>query len=162
MAPTDKHTFEWQTSEIIKCLLDDDEKDSGNRSFEANELVTDGPDDFDPVLIADKLREVADSLNDDITFKAALNDLKKAAAQEAAEAAFSHGVEALCKVAQSSDLAPEIQLIRASVALGCYVKKSCPELKNKLQRAMTAFLNRRVGPWVDQQGGWDAVSGVLV
>lgn len=39
-------------------------------------------DDFDPVLIADKLRAVADGLVDDVTFRATLNDLKKAVAQE--------------------------------------------------------------------------------
>lgn len=39
-------------------------------------------DDFDAIKIAEKLRTVADALNDDITFKAALNDFKKAAAKE--------------------------------------------------------------------------------
>lgn len=39
-------------------------------------------DNFDPVVIADKLKSVADALNDDIIFKAALNDLKNVAAQE--------------------------------------------------------------------------------
>lgn len=39
-------------------------------------------DNFNPVVIADKLRSVADALNDDIIFKAALNDLRKVAAQE--------------------------------------------------------------------------------
>lgn len=39
-------------------------------------------DDFNAIKIAEKLRTVADALNDDIAFKAALNDLKKAAAQE--------------------------------------------------------------------------------
>lgn len=39
-------------------------------------------DDFDPVVIADKLRSVADALNDDPRFRAALADVKKAAAQE--------------------------------------------------------------------------------
>lgn len=39
-------------------------------------------DNFDPVQIADKLKSVADGLYNDVTFKAALNDLKKAAAQE--------------------------------------------------------------------------------
>lgn len=47
-------------------------------------LVTAGSADgnFDPVLIADKLRSVADALNDDPRFKTALTDLKKAAAEE--------------------------------------------------------------------------------
>lgn len=39
-------------------------------------------DTFDPVIIADKLRTVADSLNADAQFKAALGDLKQAVAQE--------------------------------------------------------------------------------
>lgn len=40
------------------------------------------PDNFDPVLIADKLRSVADALNEDMIFKSVLTDMKKAAAQE--------------------------------------------------------------------------------
>lgn len=45
-------------------------------------LLVVAADDFDPVVIADKLRSVADALNDDPRFKAALTDLKKAAAEE--------------------------------------------------------------------------------
>lgn len=75
---------------------------------------------------------------------------------QAAEAAFSHGVKALCtpQVAQPAEVSSELQLIRASAALGRFVVKSCPNLKNKVHRTMTAFLNRRVGTWVAQQGGW--------
>lgn len=40
------------------------------------------PENFDPVAIAEKLRSVAGKLNDDMMFKAVLNDFKKAAAQE--------------------------------------------------------------------------------
>lgn len=39
-------------------------------------------DDFDPVIIADKLRAVADTLNEDPNFKKALDELKKTAATE--------------------------------------------------------------------------------
>lgn len=42
-------------------------------------LISDG---FDPVLIADKLKAVADGLVDDVAFRATLNDLKKAVAQD--------------------------------------------------------------------------------
>lgn len=75
---------------------------------------------------------------------------------QAAEAAFSSGVEALCKapVIQKAEVAPEVQLIRASVAFGLYIKKSCPELKSKVQNTMAAFLDRRVGSWVAENGGW--------
>lgn len=169
MAPSEAHV-EWQTCEIIRCLFEDDdvksrtlygfsERDSGlEGSIESDSAVA---DDFDPVLIADKLRSVADSLNDDVRFKAALTGLKKAAAQEAVNAAFDLGVLTLCEtnVSQGAEVTSEIQLIRASVAFGLYVKKSSPELKNKVQSAMMAFLNRRVSGWVSQQGGWDKVTG---
>lgn len=58
------------------------------------------------------------------------------------------------QVCEKAEVALEVQLIKASVAFGLYVWKSSPELKNKVQSAMNAFLNRRVGPWVTQQGGW--------
>lgn len=41
MAPTDQQKFEWQTNEIIKCLLED-EDDRECRRFDAS-VETDGP-----------------------------------------------------------------------------------------------------------------------
>lgn len=75
---------------------------------------------------------------------------------QAVEAAFSRSVEHLCQshAAQMAEVAPEMQLIRASVAFGLFVKHSCPELKSKVQEAMTSFLNSRVESWVAQKGGW--------
>ncbi|CAJ1051656.1 hypothetical protein EXN66_Car005336 [Xyrichtys novacula] len=159
MAPPSEAIVEWQTSQIIKYLLADDDEIEERRSHD-DMIEADGPgDDFDPVIIADKLRSVGDALSEDYRFKAAMTELKKAAAQEAAEAAFSCGVEALCQsqVAQKAEVSPEMQLIRASVAFGLYIKKSSPDLRNKVQSTMIAFLNRRVGTWVTQQGGWDKV-----
>ncbi|KAF7653792.1 hypothetical protein LDENG_00078490 [Lucifuga dentata] len=169
MAPNENQ-IKQQTSSIIKYLLDDEEA-TGFRQHEEDYkreegcIEPDGPgsdDNFDPVLIADKLRSVADQLNDDIRFKAVLSDLQRAAAEEAMEAAFSKGVNAICQthVAQKPDVASEMNLIRASVALGLYLKKKSPELKNKVQRAMTTFLNSHVSSWVAQQGGWDKVAVV--
>ncbi|XP_068455083.1 bcl-2-like protein 15 [Clinocottus analis] len=167
MAPTSPFSLEWQTDQIIKCLLEDEHEHERDppRGVLYAELEVDSPasksDDgpFDPVVIAGKLRAVADALNDDIMFQSALAELKQAAAKEALEAAFSHGVEAICQtqVSQKAEVASEMQLIRASVALGLYVKKSSPELKNTIHSVMTTFLSRRVGPWVHQQGGWDKV-----
>ncbi|KAM9362101.1 uncharacterized protein ABDE67_000117 [Symphorus nematophorus] len=158
MAPTEVDV-EWQTNAIIRCLFEDD-TECGYRTLDAS-LECDGPegsndDNFDPVLIADRLRQVADGLNDSVKFQAALSDLKKAVAQEAAETAFSNSVEALCKT-QSAEVVSEVQLIKASVAFGLYVMKSCPEMKRTVQGAMSSFLNRRVRTWVTQQGGWEKV-----
>lgn len=72
------------------------------------------------------------------------------------DAAFSHCVDAVCETqaSKAAEVAPELQLIKASVAFGLYVKKSAPELKAVVQRALAGFLNRRVGSWVAQHGGW--------
>lgn len=40
------------------------------------------PDEFDAAEVADKLKIIADKLNDDVEFKAALSNFKKAVAQE--------------------------------------------------------------------------------
>ncbi|KAI3370266.1 hypothetical protein L3Q82_025045 [Scortum barcoo] len=158
MAPTEVDVGR-QTDLIIQFLLED-EAELQCRTLDAR-LEPDGPtecgdDSFDPVQIADKLRTVADALNDDVSFRAVVTNLKTAAVQEAVDAAFSQGVEALCQsqVSQRAEVAPEMQLIKASVALGLYIKKLSPELKSKVQSAMASFLNRRVGSWVTQQGGW--------
>lgn len=65
-------------------------------------------------------------------------------------------MEALCQtqVFQTAEVAPELQLIRASAAFGRYVIKSSPELKNQVIGVMTAFVNNRVSPWLTKQGGW--------
>ncbi|TDH14185.1 hypothetical protein EPR50_G00041770 [Perca flavescens] len=166
MAPSED-IVKWQTSQIIKYLLEDEEEyhsrcllDAG---LEVDSITASNDDNFDPVQIADKLRSVADALNDDPRFQTALTDLKKAAANEAFEAAFSHSMETLCQtqVSQRAEVASEMQLIRASVAFGLYVIKSSPDLKFKVQSAMTAFLGRpSVVSWVTRQGGWDKVKDV--
>lgn len=75
---------------------------------------------------------------------------------QAVNEAFSQGVDTFvqAQASQSAEVVPEMQLIKASVSFGLYVTKSCPELKNKVHSAVTAFINRRVGTWVNQQGGW--------
>ncbi|XP_054473055.1 uncharacterized protein LOC129105860 isoform X2 [Anoplopoma fimbria] len=165
MAPTAPFTLQWQTDQIIKCLLDIEDEDSPQcRLLDCNLEVDSSSaesreDTFDPVVIADKLRTVADAMAEDVHFRAALTEMRQAAAQEAFEAAFSHGVDAICQtqVAQRAEVVSEMQLIKASVSFGLYVKKSCPELKHKIQSVMSSFLTARVGPWVTQQGGWEKV-----
>ncbi|XP_029948708.1 apoptosis facilitator Bcl-2-like protein 14 [Salarias fasciatus] len=162
MAPT-AADVELQTTLIIQCLFD--EQDHRYDRQLSGGLETDGigdeDDGFDPVLIADRLRRIGDALAEDPRFNAALTDLKKAAAQEAMEEAFSQSVEVLCQkqLSSSAEVAPEVQLIKASVAVGLYIKNSAPELKNKVKSVMASFINRRVGPWIAQQGGWEKVAG---
>ncbi|XP_077386157.1 uncharacterized protein LOC144024014 [Festucalex cinctus] len=156
-----------QTTQIIKCLFADDDDDDRVcfHQFYTADVETDGPmgeeETFDPVPIADKLKEVAESLNQDAKFKAALDDLKLALGKEVAVEAFTCKVNALVQTQisqQAFDVAPEMQLIKICFAFGLFVKKSYPELKNKAQSAVSTLLNNsRVVTWVTQQGGWEKV-----
>ncbi|KAM4613800.1 uncharacterized protein ACJ7VT_011825 [Polymixia lowei] len=158
----DPRKLKRQTSKIIECVFDDDNDDRTSDFRGAGSLASDATvedDTFDPVLIADKLKEMVDKLNKDKEFQAAVSELRAAAEQDMISA-FSKGVETLCniEVSQQPAMAPEMQLIQASIALGLYVKNKAPELKNRVQRAMITFLNTRVVDWVNQQGGWDIVA----
>ncbi|XP_078803853.1 uncharacterized protein LOC144992217 [Oryzias latipes] len=157
MAPTDAE-IRSQTDQIVFYLFAG--KDEVRTRMCANEIEPDGPqDDFDPVLVAEKLRAIGDALNDEARFRAVFSEMQEAAAKETLEAAFSHSVEVLCGThsATAAEVAPELQLIKASVAFGVYVAKRAPELKSKVQTALSSFLTNRVGGWVAQQGGWGKV-----
>ncbi|KAM4740174.1 bcl-2-like protein 15 [Anableps anableps] len=148
-----------QTELVMFYLLaDKDEIDA--RMLDASSVEPDcSEDSFDPVIIADRLRSIGDALNEDIKFKTALKDLAQEATNKTLESVFSRGVETLCEsyASKGSEVAPELQLIKASVTLGLYMKKISPDLKDKVKDAMTVFLNNRVSAWVAQQGGWDKV-----
>ncbi|XP_077582686.1 uncharacterized protein LOC144203202 [Stigmatopora nigra] len=156
--------IEHQTFQIIQLLFaEDDADDVCCRQF-SDQLETDGPlseeDCFDPVPIAETLKRLADSMNQDAQFQAALSELKITLGQEAVDGAFGRGVDALLKNQISprvSDVAPEVGLIKVSIAFGLYLKESLPELKTKVQCAVTTFLQSRVTQWVNQQGGWEKV-----
>lgn len=158
MAP-DLKQVEEQTLDVLQCLFDDDH----GAAFRTGEIEHDGPDDgndtFDPVVIAEKLKAVADNLNKDAEIRAAMRDLQRAAAQEVLDQTLSSIVTlAESQVKQSAEVAPELLLIKASVAVGLYVKKTYPNMRDQLQRSIGSFLNQRVGHWVVQQGGWGEVA----
>uniref|UniRef100_A0A3Q0RYH3 BCL2 like 15 n=1 Tax=Amphilophus citrinellus TaxID=61819 RepID=A0A3Q0RYH3_AMPCI len=139
MAPTEEVT--WQTKQIIECLFND-EPGVSYCQLDAC-LETDSPSNNGHYLFIMML-----------DFQLFINH--HLLSPQAVEAAFSNGVDLLCQnpVAQMPEVAPEMQLIRASVAFGLFVKQSYPELKSRVQEAMISFLNRRVSSWVVQKGGW--------
>ncbi|XP_008407519.1 uncharacterized protein LOC103464902 [Poecilia reticulata] len=147
-----------QTESVVYYLLaDEDECDRSYGDVESDSK--EAPGDFDPVIIADRLRTIGDALNKDQSFTKAIKDLTEAVTEEAVATVFEQSVETLCEtyVSREAALAPELQLIHASVALGLYLKKNSPALKDKVRNAMSNFLNSRVSRWVAQQGGWDKV-----
>ncbi|KPP59147.1 bcl-2-like protein 15-like [Scleropages formosus] len=119
-----------QTKIIIQCLFED---------LKGREELTepDGvqEDSFDPTLIAEKLRKLGDDYEEQV-IQPLMKEIQKAAADESAE------------------VAPERLLLKASIFLGLYAKRNCPDLNAVIQETMTAFINTQVAPWVSQQGGW--------
>eukprot|EP00063_Salmo_salar_P014548 XP_013989383.1 PREDICTED: uncharacterized protein LOC106566081 [Salmo salar] len=154
MSPRD---IEQQTFDIISCFFEEEQKPVCHRTGDGG-IESDGPGDddgFDPVLIADKLRELADDF--DVTFiQPHIRKLQEAVADKAVEE-FARSVDSLC-AAQRAEVAPEMQLLRASMALGLYIKKTCPDLRPTIQSCMAAFINTRLAGWINQQGGWDQVT----
>ncbi|XP_023993005.1 bcl-2-like protein 15 isoform X1 [Salvelinus sp. IW2-2015] len=168
MSPRD---IEQQTFNIISCFFEEEHNQTWNRTVKVCERIeSDGPGDepkfvsktgendgFDPVVIADKLRELGDDF--DVKFiQPHIRKLQQAVADKAVEE-FARSVDSLC-AAQGAEVAPEMQLLRASMALGLYVKKTCPDLRATIQSCMTAFINTRLAGWINQQGGWDQVTMV--
>lgn len=147
MAPLD---FNTQTSIIINCIFED----------ERDMLETDSPgdDDFDAVRVAAKLKELGDHY-DKTVIQPLIKDLQTAAMDQV-EIAFTNSVESLCKtwVAESPEVVPEKQLLKATIMLALYVKKNCPDMRRTVQTAMNSFVNNRLANWIVQQGGWEQAS----
>ncbi|CAF96796.1 unnamed protein product [Tetraodon nigroviridis] len=160
MAPNQK-AVELQTEEIFSHLLED-KPIVYQGPFSAVE--TDSPagsdDEFNAVLIAAKLKAIADSLNDNVVFKEALEEFKIEAAKGAIEAAFSHTVKNACRAqaSQCPGLSPELQLLKTTATFACLVANSCPSLRGTIFGPTIAFINRNLGDWITQQGGWGRIN----
>ncbi|KAK0139837.1 hypothetical protein N1851_023247 [Merluccius polli] len=155
MTTMDIETVSRQTAEIVQFLCQD-----GLRCTPC--IETDGPDtddSFDPAPIANKLREVADKLQKDKEFQEAVRQLKQVQQEQAViNAVFREAVVSVCQPPTVPEVAMEIQMIKVAVALCLYVKRQAPNLCNCIQEATAHFLDRQVGHFVAQQGGWDVVA----
>uniref|UniRef100_A0AAY4DBF4 Bcl-2-like protein 15 n=1 Tax=Denticeps clupeoides TaxID=299321 RepID=A0AAY4DBF4_9TELE len=114
---------------------------------------------FDPQEVARKLRDLGDEY-DERRIQPLIRGIREAAANQVRPTeVFVSSVNNLCEawLGQRAEVAPERDLLRASVALGLYVKKNCPDMVQNVQRLLTSFLNARLADWISAQGGW--VSG---
>lgn len=77
---------------------------------------------------------------------------------QAIEAAFNQTVRTVCQTqaSQFPGLSPELQLLKTTMTFVRLGAKSCPNLRN----VALAFINRNLGDWITQQGGW--VGQILV
>lgn len=157
MAPRDTQQ---QTFEIINCLFDPTPESTQFKT--SQDIESDSPggndDSFDPVVIADHLREIGDQLDEQVRHQ--FISILKNAARNQVESAFKTAVDSLCKtwMPHSGEVATERYLLRASVALGLYVQRSCPDMVSTIQGVMANYINTYVTPWIDQQGGWGRVA----
>ncbi|KAI1890521.1 hypothetical protein AGOR_G00154550 [Albula goreensis] len=152
MAPKE---IEFQTINIIRCLLEDISTDD-RCMVEPDGAVNE--DQFDPTLIADKLRELADDYDEKV-IQPLMKNITQAAADQVVTA-FGDSVDSLCKswVAERAEVSAEKHLLKATIMLGLYVKRNSPCLTGAIQNAMANILNTRLGTWVADQGGWDEVA----
>ncbi|KAK1152308.1 hypothetical protein AOXY_G31550 [Acipenser oxyrinchus oxyrinchus] len=171
MAPKDIAN---QTALILNCLFKDEPKSSA-RTYKKSAklvypqgnagLVSDGVEDddsFDPVIIADQLRNIADQYNKDV-LQPLMDQFvgqAQAAAGDQLAAMFSQTVDTLSKnwVSQGGDVRQEMCALKAATALGLYARKKCPELTASVRNAMAQFLNTRLAGWIVHQGGWGQVA----
>lgn len=72
---------------------------------------------------------------------------------QAIEAAFSHTVKTVYQD-QVPELSPELHLLKITAAFTRLVAKSCPNLRHDIFGPAIAFINRNLGDWITQQGGW--------
>ncbi|KAL4645814.1 bcl-2-like protein 15-like [Arapaima gigas] len=141
-----------QTKIIIHCLFED-----LKNWDELTEPDGFQEDSFDPALIAEKLRKLGDDYEEQV-IQPLMKEIQKAAADKV-QTTFVKSVEQLCEqwLTETAEVAPERLLLKASIMLGLYAKRNCPDLSTVVQDTMATFINARVAPWVSQQGGWGQV-----
>ncbi|KAL4622428.1 bcl-2-like protein 15 [Arapaima gigas] len=144
-----------QTLAIVQCLFEEPGELKSRQLIECDGGPDDG-DPFDPVVIADKLRELGDDYDAKV-LQPLIKNLKQTAKDQMVSA-FTDSVTTVCKSWVSTQPIPEQLLLKASVQLGMYVANKCPELKSAIQGAMGTFLNTSLLPWVVEQGGWEEVT----
>ncbi|XP_072571729.1 bcl-2-like protein 15 [Paramormyrops kingsleyae] len=142
-----------QTGWIVKCLFDEEGEVQDRNLIESD---SPGDDPFDPVIIAEKLRELGDKYEESV-IQPLLKKLQETPENQVATV-FNEGVDCLCQTLSYQGLAPEVLLLRAAVMLGMGVKRKLPSLVGTVESAMVNLLNRRLVTWIQQQGGWDRVA----
>ncbi|KAI4884821.1 hypothetical protein NFI96_021001 [Prochilodus magdalenae] len=116
-------------------------------------------DDFDPLTIAKKLRELGDHYDENV-IQPLMKDVR-AAAQDQVKTTFCNSVENLSKmwVTESAEVAPEKQLLKATITLAVYMRNNCPDMTDVIKEAASTIINTRLSSWILQQGGWKMASG---
>ncbi|KAF7693355.1 bcl-2-like protein 15 isoform X1 [Silurus meridionalis] len=138
----DKAHFTQQTQDILCCFFDEPY------------LETDAGNEFDPVKIANKLKQLGDHY-DETVIQPLMRNIQKASATDQA-AVFTDSVDVLCNswVAEGPEVTREKCLLKATMALSLYIKNNCPDLTSNVRGAIFNILNNRLGGWIMQQGGW--------
>ncbi|XP_076849396.1 bcl-2-like protein 15 [Brachyhypopomus gauderio] len=146
------NNFKQQTLAIIDCLFQDEDV------YECDGLEDSEHDDFNPVKIAAKLRELGDHY-DETVIKPLIKDVQDAAADQVVSV-FGKSVNALCKMwaAERPEIVPEKEILKATVALALYVKNNCPDMTSTIRAATFSIFNNQIGSWITQQGGWEQAS----
>ncbi|KAK2821312.1 hypothetical protein Q7C36_020655 [Tachysurus vachellii] len=140
--------FKQQTSVILSCLFDEPY------------LETDSANDFDPIKIANQLRQLGDHY-DETVIQPLIRNIQKAPADQAS-VMFTNSVNTLCEmwVADRPEVASEKHLLKATMALSLYINRNCPDVTTRVRGAIVSILSNRLASWIMEQGGWEQASSL--
>uniref|UniRef100_A0A8C2U621 BCL2 like 15 n=1 Tax=Coturnix japonica TaxID=93934 RepID=A0A8C2U621_COTJA len=140
-------SFEEQTACIVEALFDDLLNEDGAH-FRSLQTDSGEPSDFDPVIIASRLRQIGDQCNMDFERISSqiLRDVEK----------FGAAVDSLCK--RWSDQNPELVYERAflsvSVKLMMFILKKGAANFNPGHLVKAINENTQVKNYIEARGGW--------
>ncbi|XP_069489468.1 bcl-2-like protein 15 [Ambystoma mexicanum] len=155
-------TFAEQTEEVVQALF---AEFSGHHAAEQTvfnrDLVVDSAtgeeqeDDFDPYIVASRLRSIGDQL--DAELAGCAQQLITETAKERLQEGFSEAVRSLSTtwVSASPEMGAEKCLMKAAVNLALYLSRKAPTLAAAMHSTLTNFLTSpELSTFVQHQGGW--------
>ncbi|XP_009670440.1 bcl-2-like protein 15 isoform X2 [Struthio camelus] len=154
------HTFEKQTESIVKALFSDllNEEESVYRclekdSGESEQSAGEAPSNFDPVVIASRLRSMGDQCNMDFeNTSQVVAEVLKGKIEK-----FGAAVDSLSRSwsNQNPELCYERAFLTVSVKLAMCVAKKVPAMVRHIQLVELINGNSRVRSYIEACGGWE-------
>ncbi|XP_013799022.1 bcl-2-like protein 15 [Apteryx mantelli] len=153
-------TFEKQTEFIVKALFSDllNEEESAYRSLEkdsgeSEQSAEETPSNFDPVVIASRLRRIGDECNLDFgNSSQVVAEVLKGKIEK-----FGAAVVSLSRSwsNQLPELCYERAFLAASVKLTMYIAKKIPAMVRQIQLVELINGNPQVKSYIESCGGWE-------
>ncbi|NWI16047.1 B2L15 protein, partial [Crypturellus soui] len=167
-------TFEKQTEYIVRALFSDllNEEESAYRclekdSGESEQCADETPGNFDPVVIASRLRSIGDQCN--IDFENSSHIVAEVLKGKVMHISFSLALDLLFKFGaavdslsrswsnQNPEFCYERAFLAIAVKLAMCVAKKLPAMLHRIQLVELISGNSQVRSYIESSGGWVSV-----